>query len=434
MNRHSHLRWAPAGAIALALAALGGAAAAGEPCVLRGGETIAFFGDSITQNGGYVQYVDAFLATRFPDRQFRVLNLGISSETISGTSEADHHPRRPWAHERFARDVATCQPDIVVACFGMNDGNYHPFERVRFQKFRAGIRLLIERCRELEARLVLMTPPPFDPYRRRAGDRNAKDYGYKFPAIDYDHTLEVYSQWLLGLREEGFLVADVHSATNRHLRARRQEKVSFHLAPDAVHPDPTGHWLMAMCLLETLRAPSTVAEAEIDAAAKTVRSGAVANLAVSPDRGVAFAWTTPLPLPRDSRWDGESVALERVSARLSRYVLKVTGLPAERYRLEVDEAPVAEAAAADLAQGIDLNALEKLPANMAAAHVLGLVQRRRRTVYQAWRRGIATDQKGAGLAAIETAEKETADLAEKIRQLAQPKAWAIRLRPLEKGR
>ncbi len=93
---------------------------ADDTFLLEGGETIVFFGDSITQNGGYVNYFEAYLLTRFPEKTFRVINHGISSETISGTSEEDHQPRRPWALPRFTRDVADWKPDVVVACFGMN--------------------------------------------------------------------------------------------------------------------------------------------------------------------------------------------------------------------------------------------------------------------------------------------------------------------------
>jgi len=416
---------------AVAVLAICCAGAAGGECLLRGGETIVFFGDSITQGGAYIDYTEAFLAARFPDKTFRIVNAGISSETISGTSETDHNPRRPWAHDRFFRDVPPLKPHIVIACFGMNDGNYHPFERVRFQKFQAGVRLLIERVRETcKARLVLLTPPPFDPYRRRAADQNAKEFGYKFPAVDYDYTLEVYSQWLMGLRREGFVVADVHSATNAHLRARRRDKVSFFLAGDAVHPNATGHWLMAQTLLEALGAPATVAEAEIDATTKRATRGSVADVAESPLRELSFTWTTPLPLPMDPRWDKESIALEKTSERLSRFTLTVLGLAAARYRLEADDTVVGEVKAEDLAKGLDLTTLPKLPANAAAQHVLGLIQRRRQTIYKAWRRGIATGREGEGVAAIEKAEKETADLLAKAREMCKPKPMRLKLVPL----
>jgi len=105
--------------------------------------------------------------TRFPDRVFDVVNRGKSSETLSGTSEADHDPPRPNALDRFATDVAALKPQVIVACFGMNDGNYAPFDQERFKKYQAGVRRLMERSRqEAEATLVLLTPPAYDPYRR----------------------------------------------------------------------------------------------------------------------------------------------------------------------------------------------------------------------------------------------------------------------------
>jgi len=413
---------------ALLLVTLAPAAHAAETaCALKGGETILFFGDSITQGGAYVEDVDAFLITRFPDKAFHIVNAGISSETISGTSEPDHNPRRPWAHERFDRDVAAAKPDIVVACFGMNDGNYYPFDGLKFQKYRAGVRRLIDRCKRIGARTVFMTPPPFDPYRRRAGDPNAVHWGYRYPAVDYDTVLEVYSDFLLGLRPEGFLVADVHTATNDHLRTRRQEKVSFFLAGDAVHPNATGHWLMAQTLLETLGVPADVAHAKIDAGAMKALAGDVRN--VRQEAGLRFTWTTPLPMPVDAGWDKESLAVERTFDRLSRYTLTVTGLDAGRYELHAGGQMATYVTAADLAAGLDLNAVADWQPTVGAREVLELVQKRRRTIYRAWRAGLKTGKAGAGQEAIRKAEADTADLLQQARALAKPRPVDVRLVP-----
>jgi len=404
------------------------AAPAAEPaCALEGGETILFFGDSITQGGAYVEDVEAFLITRFPGKAFRIVNAGISSETISGTSEPDHNPRRPWAHERFERDVAAAKPDVVVACFGMNDGNYHPFDNLKFQKYRAGVRRLIDRCERIGARTVFMTPPPFDPYRRRSGDPDATHYGYKYPAVDYDVTLEAYSDFLVGLRAEGFIVAPVHDAMNRHLRTRRKETVSFFLSGDAVHPNATGHWLMAQALLEALGVPPGVAHATVDAKAMKALAGDVRN--VRQEAGLRFTWTTPLPMPVDAAWDAKSLAVERTFDRLSRYTLTVAGLPAGRYELHASGAMAGYVTAADLAAGIDLNAVADWQPTVGAREVLELIQKRRRAIYRAWRKALKTGQEGAGQEAVRKAEAETADLLKEARTLAEPKPIAVRIVP-----
>jgi len=431
-SRHTGGRTAHGARLLAALLLLLAVAATTAPttaaeCALSGGETILFFGDSITQGGAYVEDVEAFLITRFPDKAFHIVNAGISSETISGTNEPEHTPRRPWAHDRFDRDVAAAKPDIVVACFGMNDGNYYPYDGLKFQKYRAGVRRLIDRCQRIGARTVFMTPPPFDPYRRRAGNPDATHYGYTYPAVDYDVVLEVYSHFLVGLRPEGVLVADVHAATNNHLRERRKEKASFFLAGDAVHPNATGHWLMAQTLLETLGVPAEVATATVDANAMKAVAGDVRN--VRREAGVCFTWTTPLPMPVDPAWDPTSLAVERTFDRLSRYRLTVTGLAEGRYELHASGQMAGTVTAADLARGLDLNTIPDWQPTVGGREVLELVQKRRRTIYKAWRGGLKTGNAGAGQEAIRKAEAETADLLKRARSIATPRPVDVRLVP-----
>lgn len=134
-----------------------------ESFYLRDGETVVFLGDSITFAGGYIEYVDAFLATRFPTARFRLINRGMPSETVAGTSEANHQPPRPDLATRFERTIGPLDPDVVVACYGMNDGIYHPPDAEILKKYQAGVERLIDRVRkQTRARLVLLSPPPFD--------------------------------------------------------------------------------------------------------------------------------------------------------------------------------------------------------------------------------------------------------------------------------
>jgi lysophospholipase L1-like esterase len=227
--------------------------------VLKGGETILFFGDSITQAGHYVDAIEAHLIKHHPQKSFTIINHGISSETLSGLSEPDHEPPRPCALHRFTRDVARWKPDVVVACFGMNDGIYHPFSDERFAAFQRGVRSLIDRLHSEApgAKLVLLTPPPFDAYRRQVGDAEAVHYGYKFPAIDYDNVLARYAAWEMTLAGDGIVVVDLHSALTQRLADVRARKVSDYLAGDGVHPGRAGHELMAAEVLRSVRIAGT---------------------------------------------------------------------------------------------------------------------------------------------------------------------------------
>lgn len=397
--------------------------AADGPFALRDGQKVAFFGDSITQAGGYIADVEGYLLTRFPDQMFTLYNRGISSETISGTSEPDHAPRRPWAHERFARDITPIRPDLLVACFGMNDGNYFPFDEPRYLKYQEGVRRLIDRARaEAGAKILLLTPPPFDPYRRQVGDRAAKTYGYKFPAADYDDTLGRYAGWLVGLRKEDIDVVDIHKLLNDHLEARRVDDVSFSLAEDAVHPGPTGHLLMALAILRAWNAPAMVAEARVDAAALKVVDGAITDLHRA-GGGVEFAWTSPLPMPIDPGCDARSLAIERVAETINRHRLAVVGLPPGRYRLEAGEgetrADIGTFSDVQLSAGLDLTALPTFPSTARAARVFEAVARRRQARDAAWRASL-----NGGPPAPEADPELPA-----IRKLCRPMAMRIKVSP-----
>src|SRR5207237_689024 len=99
---------------------------AAEPFALRDGQRVLFLGDSNTFTGQFIAYLDAYLFTRFPGQKFELINLGLPSETVSGLSEPDHPYPRPNVHDRLERALAEAKPEVVFACYGMNDGIYYP--------------------------------------------------------------------------------------------------------------------------------------------------------------------------------------------------------------------------------------------------------------------------------------------------------------------
>src|SRR5450631_4738517 len=109
---------------------------ADEPFLLKDGDRVVFLGDSNTYAGKFITYLDAYLCTRFPDKRFELINLGLPSETVSGLSEPAHPYPRPNIHARVERALALANPDVVVICYGMNDGIYYPFSDERFKKYQ----------------------------------------------------------------------------------------------------------------------------------------------------------------------------------------------------------------------------------------------------------------------------------------------------------
>ena len=227
---------------------------------LAGVKRVVFVGDSITYGGQYIEILDAYLAARFPESPHELLNLGLPSETVSGLSEPGHANGsfpRPDLHERLERVLAETRPDLVVACYGMNCGIYHPFSPERFEKFQTGITKLHTAAEMAGAKVVHVTPPTFDPQPIKQRTLPAGLAEYRQPYEGYNEVLDRYSEWLLAQREKGWIVIDLHFPLNQILANKRQNNPDFVLAKDGVHMDATGHWLAAQQILLAWGAPAS---------------------------------------------------------------------------------------------------------------------------------------------------------------------------------
>ncbi|HEY0552314.1 MAG TPA: SGNH/GDSL hydrolase family protein [Verrucomicrobiae bacterium] len=206
--------------------------------LLPGARRVLFLGDSITHSGQYVEFVEAYFVTRFPERHVEFMNVGLPSETVSGLSEPGHAGGqfpRPDLHERLARVLEKTKPDLVIACYGMNDGIYLPFNEERLGNFTNGLVRLRERVAGVGAKIIHVTPPTFDEVRGKGPG--------------YGNTLDRYADWMLAQRAAGWDVADLHGPMNRFLAERRRVDPNFFLAGDGVHPGEAGHWIMAKQIL-----------------------------------------------------------------------------------------------------------------------------------------------------------------------------------------
>ena len=227
---------------------------------LRGVRRVVFLGDSITYAGGYVDIIDAYLYRYSPRRHYELIDLGLPSETVSGLTEPNHAGGafpRPDLHERLERALTQTKPDLVIACYGMNDGIYYPFDADRFHRYQEGIRRLQERVRHAGARLWLLTPPLFDPLPVRNDTLPAGQSAYPsgHPYEGYDDVLAQYAQWLLAQRQAGWNVIDIHGPLDAYLDERRQHRPDFALSGDGVHLNALGHQLIAREILHAWGAP-----------------------------------------------------------------------------------------------------------------------------------------------------------------------------------
>ena len=199
------------------------------------GRRVVFLGDSNTQAGGYVAFTTYFLEKLHPKKNFDIISVGLASETASGLSEENHAGGkfpRPSVFERLDRVLEKTKPEVVFACYGMNDGIYLPLDADRTAAFRTGITKLIEKCQTAGAKQVYIVTPPIYDFAPKPGEFN------------YDTVLADYAKWEAGLKQHGVAVIDLHTAM-RKARDARTEPYS----KDKVHPGDDGHLLMAKTIL-----------------------------------------------------------------------------------------------------------------------------------------------------------------------------------------
>ncbi len=231
---------------------------------LTSAHRIVFLGDSITYGGEYVEFFETWLRLTAPTSRVEILNLGLPSETVSGLSEDGHAGGsfpRPDLHERLGRVLDRTQPDVVFACYGMNDGIYFPYSDARAARFHDGIHRLRERVITAGARIFHLTSATFDPTPLAGRTLPSGRDAYPQPFEGYDDVLTRYADWLVAQRAQGWAVIDAHGPMARFLSERRRTDPTFHLAGDGVHPTRLGHWLIARELLRHFAAPSTIVDA-----------------------------------------------------------------------------------------------------------------------------------------------------------------------------
>ncbi len=247
----------PLAALVLVLGLASETPAADESFFLKDGETVAFFGDSITQAGGYIVGIDAWIRANRPEAGINLINLGLGSETVTGLTEPDHPFPRPNVHERIDRALEKVPFDTAFVCYGMNDGIYHPFSEERFKTYQIGLLTLVEKLIAAGKRVVVMTPPPFDAASVNPDglvDANAPEFGYKTAYRRYDEeVLGPYGKWVLTLGERAALVIDLHTPVKAALEAKRAAEPEYR-SGDGVHPNPEGHQVLARAILAALGA------------------------------------------------------------------------------------------------------------------------------------------------------------------------------------
>jgi lysophospholipase L1-like esterase len=329
------------------------------------GERIIFLGDSITEQYQYSNDIELYLTTRFPNADMVFLNAGIGGDTATG-----------GAH-RFAEHVLAEKPTAVTIDFGMNDGGYNRFDPQRAALYIKNTEVMLGVAKKAGVRVALISP-------------NAVEVRARPDANNFPIYLETQKQFYAPLKElaEKYSVpfVDQYAVTRQVLEKMAADNASIHAFPDAVHTNPAGGLLMAHTILAGLKAPAVVTDAVIDVSGKkmTTIDCDIEELKTTPD-GLSFRRTDrALPMPVQPDWRPLLPYVNRLND-LNYYGLKVTGLIAGKYALNIDDKMVGEFTAEELSQGVNLGNLASGPLFDQGQEVLKLIDAKNKIVHSRFR-------------------------------------------------
>jgi lysophospholipase L1-like esterase len=422
-------RLAPALVLIAALARVAAAAPPVAPTTsagfhLRPGDTVVFYGDSITDQRLYTTFVETFVVTRFPDLDVRFVHSGWGGDRVSGGGGGG-------IDLRLHRDVFAYHPTVVTIMLGMNDGRYRPFDEPIFRTYSGGYEQMIRALQHdaPRARITVIQPSPYDEVTRPQMNGGS-----------YNDVMVRYGGFLkqLALRER-MTWADLNTDLVDTLKKANASDAAnaLKIVPDRVHPGPAGHLIMAGSLLKAWHAPAVVSSVDIDGAhAKLLasRNTRVSDLAT---RDGSVRWTqhdAALPMPIDAA--DPVIALTLRSSRfvetLNQQPLKVSGLGAGSYALRIDDEQVGVFRGPELAKGINL-AMLPTPMAQQAARVHALTIKRANVHNTRWRQiqvPLEEDASTDPAPAIEGLDRVVAELAARQRDEARPRSRHFALVPV----
>ncbi len=210
-------------------------------------KTLVAFGDSTTAPRGtlhvYTDVLREALAMRRPP--VTIINAGLPGNTTEA------------ARLRFERDVLAHHPDVVLIQFGINDAAVDVWKeppatgpRVPLARYTANLAFFLDTLLSRNCRPVLMTPNPMR-WTPQLRQRYGKPPYCPDEADGLNQVLRMYAAAVRNLAQSYTVEClDIYAAFQEYGSIPGQSVDALLL--DGMHPNTTGHCVVADRLLELL--------------------------------------------------------------------------------------------------------------------------------------------------------------------------------------
>lgn len=182
-------------------------------------------GDDIGKS--YVALVNALLTSTCPEERIRVVNMGVSGDTSRSLLQ------------RFQTDALDLEPDWLSIMIGVNDvwrqfdAPLRPEIHVYPEEYESNLNRMLDMCRGKVKQTVLLTPVFME--------RNLDD--------EMRAMLDVYGDIVKRTASRhGALLVDAQAAYDQVLEHMHPMNIAW----DRVHPNMTGHMIIARAFLKAV--------------------------------------------------------------------------------------------------------------------------------------------------------------------------------------
>jgi len=215
---------------------------AGTPLV-NNGETVAFLGDSITEQGaespsGYVRLVGSGLAAN--GIQIKIIPAGIGGDKSNQMIA------------RLEKDVLGKKPDWMTLSCGVNDV-WKGAKGVSLEEYKTNITSILDRCQKVGVKVMILTATQISPHL---------DSPANIQLASYNDFLRKTA------KDRGLPIADVSNKMASEQAARKAAGRTTPLTVDGVHMNHIGNQMMAAEVLQAFG----LTDAQIAAAVQNWRS------------------------------------------------------------------------------------------------------------------------------------------------------------------
>lgn len=200
---------------------------------------ILFIGDSVTDcnrarpvgerrnlGDGYVSLISSYFEFEHYKKAYRVINMGISGNTVRDL------------HDRWKEDVLSKRPEVLTIMVGINDvwrqydELFQVDEHVFIDEYKEKLEKIIELSKEQGTRIIVMSPFLIEQNKEDKMKKHLEVYIDAARTISMDKGIEFIE--LQKVFEDYLINNDAYSMT---------------LSADRVHPNLTGHMIIAKAWL-----------------------------------------------------------------------------------------------------------------------------------------------------------------------------------------